>query len=196
MIRCDCGGECASEAADHRGLSAETRGSPPPVPSNLVQGSNKMMMVTRAPWRKLHTTNRGSRTRCTSITLLQEDLTRRIIGAFFEVYKRLGGGFAEAVYEEALARELEEAGLAVERQAQILVHYRGGPVGRFRSDIVVNEVVLIEIKAREELHSVHRAQMLNYLRATSLEIGLLFNFGPKPEFKRLVFSNSRKKGRR
>lgn len=111
------------------------------------------------------------------------------------MYKRLGGGFAEAVYEEALARELEEAGLAVERQAQILVHYRGGPVGRFRSDIVVNDAVLIEIKAREELHSVHRAQLLNYLRATSLEIGLLFNFGPRPQFKRLVFSNSRKKGR-
>ncbi len=119
----------------------------------------------------------------------------RIIGAFFEVYKQLGGGFAESVYEEALARELEEGGMAVDRQAQIPVHYRGEPVGRFRSDIVVNDAVLIEIKAREELHSVHRAQLLNYLRATSLEIGLLFNFGPRPQFKRLVFSNSRKRGR-
>jgi len=86
-------------------------------------------------------------------------------------------------------------GLVVERQAQIPVHYRGSQVGQFRADIVVNETVLIEIKAREELHSVHRAQLLNYLRATSLEIGLLFNFGPKPQFKRLVFSNSRKRGR-
>ncbi len=107
----------------------------------------------------------------------------------------MGGGFAEAVYEEALARELEDGGLVVERQSQIPVHYRGSPVGQFRVDIVVNETVLIEIKAREELHSVHRAQLLNYLRATSLEIGLLFNFGPKPQFKRLVFSNSRKRGR-
>ena len=111
------------------------------------------------------------------------------------MYKRLGGGFAESVYEEALGRELEEVGLAVDRQAQILVHYRGGPVGRFRSDIVVNNTVLIEIKAREELHSAHGAQFLNYLRATSLEIGLLFNFGPKPQFKRLVLSNSHKRGR-
>jgi GxxExxY protein len=107
----------------------------------------------------------------------------------------MGGGFAEAVYEEALARELEEGGLVVERQSQIPVHHRGSTVGRFRADIVVNETVLIEIKANEELHSVHRAQLLNYLRATSLEIGLLFNFGPKPQFKRLVFSNSRKRGR-
>ncbi len=68
-------------------------------------------------------------------------------------------------------------------------------MGQFRADIVVNETVLIEIKACEELHSVHRAQLLNYLRATSPEIGLLFNFGPKPQFKRLVFSNSRKRGR-
>ncbi len=107
----------------------------------------------------------------------------------------MGGGFAEAVYEEALARELEDHGLAVERQPQIPVHYRGSVVGQFRADMVVNETVLIEIKAREEMHSVHRAQLLNYLRATSLEIGLLFNFGPKPQFKRLVFSNNRKRGR-
>ena len=130
------------------------------------------------------------------MSLLQEDLTRRIIGAFYEVYKQMGGGFAEAVYEEALARELEDHGLAVERQPQIPVHYRGSVVGQFRADMVVNETVLIEIKAREEMHSVHRAQLLNYLRATSLEIGLLFNFGPKRQFKRLVFSNSRKRDRR
>jgi GxxExxY protein len=134
-------------------------------------------------------------TQVNGISLLQEDLTRRIIGAFYEVYKRMGGGFAEAVYEESLAQELEDGGLVVERQSQIPVHYRGRPVGQFRADIVVNETVLIEIKAREDLHSAHRAQLLNYLRATSLEIGLLFNFGPKPQFKRLVFSNSRKRGR-
>ncbi len=129
------------------------------------------------------------------ISLLQEDLTRRIIGAFYEVYKRMGGGFAEAVYEEALARELEDEGLVVERQFQIPVDYRGSTVGQFRADIVVSGTVLVEIKVREELRPVHRAQLLNYLRATSLEIGLLFNFGPKPQFKRLVFSNSRKRGR-
>ncbi len=112
------------------------------------------------------------------------------------MYRRLGGGFSEAVYEEALARELQEGGLIANRQTEIPVRYRGRPIGRFRADIVVNDAVLIEIKAREELHSVHRAQLLNYLRATSLEIGLLFNFGPKPQFKRLVFSNLRKKGRR
>ncbi len=129
------------------------------------------------------------------ISLLQEDLTRRIIGAFYEVYKRMGGGFAEAVYEEALARELEDEGLVVERQYQIPVDYRGSTVGQFRADIVVSGTVLVEIKVREELHPVHRAQLLNYLRATSLEIGLLFNFGSKPQFKRLVFSNSRKRPR-
>ena len=154
-----------------------------------------MMRVVGLPWLKLYALIVALERDVFAITLLQEDLTRRIIGAFFEVYKRLGGGFAESVYEEALARELEEGGMAVDRQAQIPVHYRGEPVGRFRSDIVVNDAVLIEIKAREELYSVHRAQLLNYLRATSLEIGLLFNFGPRPQFKRLVFSNSRKKGR-
>ena len=154
-----------------------------------------MMRVVGLPWLKLYALIVALERDVFAIMLLQEDLTRRIIGAFFEVYRRLGGGFAESVYEEALARELEEAGLAVDRQAQIPVRYRGAPVGRFRSDIVVNGAVLIEIKAREELHSVHRAQLLNYLRATSLEIGLLFNFGPRPQFKRLVFSNSRKRGR-
>ena len=107
----------------------------------------------------------------------------------------MGGGFAERVYEEALARELEDGGLVVERQFQIPVDYRGSTVGQFRADLVVDGTILVEIKAREELHPVHRAQLLNYLRATSLEIGLLFNFGPKPQFKRIVFSNSRKRPR-
>jgi GxxExxY protein len=124
--------------------------------------------------------------------LLHEDLTRTIIGAFYEVYWRMGSGFAEAVYEEALARELLSRGLAVEHQKRISVHYRGISVGQFRVDLVVSDTVLIEIKAREDLYPIHLAQLLNYLRASSFEIGLLFNFGSRPKFKRLVFSNARK----
>jgi GxxExxY protein len=128
----------------------------------------------------------------TDTKLLHADLTKRVIGAFYEVYNELGFGFLEAVYENAIALELQRHGLAVRRQEPISVRYKGNVVGDYIADILVNDAVIVELKAIHRLDPVHEAQLLNYLRATDVEVGLLLNFGPKPEFKRLVFANARK----
>jgi GxxExxY protein len=122
-----------------------------------------------------------------------EELTGRIIGIFFEVYNELGFGFLESVYEKALIIAMNEKGLQVEQQQQIPVWFRGKKVGEFRADLVVGDTVVIELKACRALEPSHEAQVLNYLRATQIEVGLLLNFGPKPQFKRIVFGNRRKK---
>jgi GxxExxY protein len=119
-----------------------------------------------------------------------QELTRRIIGVFYEVYNELGHGFLEFVYEAAIA--LREAGLKAETQVPIAVYFRGNRVGDFRADLMVENAVLLELKAARALGSSHEAQLLNYLRATEIEVGLLLNFGIKPEFKRLAFDNERK----
>lgn len=121
------------------------------------------------------------------------DVTERIIGAFYEVYNGLGNGFLEAVYESALALELEERGLVVRRQIPLAVHYKGRLVGQYVADLVVNDAVIVELKAVHRIDGAHEAQLINYLRATEIEVGLLLNFGAKPEFRRLVFANSRKR---
>ena len=120
------------------------------------------------------------------------ELTERIIGVFYEVYNDLGPGFLESVYANAMTITLREAGLDVEQETPIPVYFRNSLVGDFRADIVVNGQVMCELKAASAIGPVFEAQLLNYLRATPIEVGLLFNFGPKPEFKRLVFRNSRK----
>jgi len=120
------------------------------------------------------------------------DLTEKVIGAFFTVYNRLGYGFSEKVYENALVLELRKLGLKVEQQKRITVYYDSQVVGKYLADIVVNEAVLIELKAVRQLLKEHEAQLLNYLKATMIEVGLLFNFGPKTEFKRKVYDNDRK----
>jgi GxxExxY protein len=120
------------------------------------------------------------------------ELTEKILGAFYEVYNELGCGFLEAVYENALSIALTAAGVKIERQVPIPVWFRKTQVGDYRADIVVEKVVIVEIKATRALDVTHEAQLLNYLRATSIEIGLLLNFGSRPQFKRLVFDNSRK----
>lgn len=120
------------------------------------------------------------------------DLTGKIIGAFYTVYNSLGYGFLEKVYENALAIELQNVGLSVEQQKPIMVYYAGQPVGEYFADIVVNDVVIVELKAVKQLTVEHEAQLLNYLKAISLEVGLLFNFGPQPEFKRKAYANTRK----
>jgi GxxExxY protein len=120
-------------------------------------------------------------------------LTSRIIGVFFEVYNELGPGFLESVYVEALALALCQAGLSVEREILLQVSFRGRIVGRFRADLVVGGTVLVEAKACSKLNLLHEAQVLNYLRATVLEVGLLLNFGPRPQLKRLLFDNPRKR---
>jgi GxxExxY protein len=124
--------------------------------------------------------------------LLHRALTERIIGAFYTVYNALGPGFLEAVYEKALAIELGEAGLHTVSQQPIAVRYRGHVVGEYFADLLVEHLVILELKAIQRLDAVHEAQLLHYLRATEIEVGLLLNFGPKPEFRRLVFENPRK----
>jgi GxxExxY protein len=127
--------------------------------------------------------------------LLHRDVTERIIGVFFEVYNELGFGFAEALYLEAMARALRNVGLEVERESPVTVYFRGLALGTLKPDLLVERAVVIELKAVRELQDWHTAQLLNYLRATSVEVGLLLNFGPKVSFKRLVFDNVRKKVR-
>ena len=125
--------------------------------------------------------------------LKHKELTETIIGVFFEVYNELGHGFLESVYEKAFAVALTQKGLAVRRQIQVPVWFRGQKVGDFVADLLVNQMVLLELKAARMLDSAHEAQLLNYLRATEIEVGLLFNFGIKPEFRRLAFDNARKR---
>lgn len=120
------------------------------------------------------------------------DLCHDIIGVFYAVYNELGHGFLEAVYEEALFIGLTEAGFKVATQVPTPIWFRGRVIGQYKADLIVNEVVLLELKAAKALDSSHEAQILNYLRATDIEVGLLLNFGPRPQFKRFVFENDRK----
>jgi len=122
-------------------------------------------------------------------------ITDQIIRVFFEVYNELGHGFLESVYQKSLVIALNSAGLCVCSPVEIPVWFRGIRVGSFEADVLVENCVLLELKAARCLDSSHRAQLQNYLRATEIEVGLLLNFGLKPEFKRLVFDNSRKVSR-
>jgi GxxExxY protein len=117
------------------------------------------------------------------------EITEKIIKAFFKVYNTLGYGFLEKVYENALFIELVSMGLHCEPQKPIKVYYNGKIVGKYFADMVVNGCVIIEMKAAETLCEEHEFQLINYLKATDIEIGLLLNFGKKLEFKRKVFSN-------
>lgn len=120
------------------------------------------------------------------------DLTEQIIGAFYAVYSALGYGFLENVYVKALIIELKNRGMKVDDEFQINVYYLGQRVGEYYADLIVNELVILEIKAAKHLADEHEAQLLNYLKATPYEVGLLLNFGPKPETKRRSFDNTRK----
>lgn len=121
-----------------------------------------------------------------------KDITDKIIRLFYEVYNELGHGFLESVYERSLEIALNSLDLKVCRQIQIPVWFRGKPVGDFTADMLIENSVLLELKAARALDTSHQAQLLNYLRATEIEVGLLLNFGLKPEFKRLIFDNPRK----
>jgi len=124
--------------------------------------------------------------------LLHSDITEKIIRAFYDVYNTLGYGFLEKVYENAIVIELNNLGFSVKQQQNIDVFYQKQIVGAYFADIVVNDKVLLELKAAECLREEHRAQLVNYLKATNKEIGLLLNFGKKPEFERIIFTNDRK----
>lgn len=119
-------------------------------------------------------------------------LTEQIIGAFYQVYNGLGYGFLEKVYENALVHTLHKIGLHSEQQLPISVYYDGVVVGEYFADVFVEGLVILELKTVDVLASAHEAQLLNYLRATSIEVGLLLNFGPKPEVKRRAMDNTNK----
>ena len=119
--------------------------------------------------------------------LIEKELVYEINGCVFEVYKELGHGFLEKVYENGLIIELEEKGLTVERQKQLKVAYKGHVIGEYIADLIVNGKVLIELKAQNSLLKIHEAQILNYLKATGIRIGLLVNFAyPKASVKRFI----------
>ena len=127
------------------------------------------------------------------ITLKHTDVTERIIGIFYDVYNELGCGFLECVYEESLVIALHQAGLAAKRQIPLPVWFRGHKVGEFRADLLVENCVLLELKSARSLDPAHEAQLLHYLKSTEIEIGMLLNFGARPQFRRLLFDNDRKK---
>ena len=120
------------------------------------------------------------------------EITEQIIAAFYAVYNTLGYGFLEKVFENALVIELRRRGLRVVQQMPITVYYTGEVVGEYFADLLVADLIIVEIKAVKALLVEHEAQLLNYLKATPYEVGLLLNFGPKPEHKRRAFENTRK----
>ena len=123
------------------------------------------------------------------------ELTEKIIAAFYTVYNKLGTGFLEKVYRNALALELAKRGLDAQIEVPIRVYYDGVEVGEYFADLVVQKCVLVELKAVEKVNGVHEAQLLHYLRATDYEVGLLLNFGPEPLVRRKVLDAARKKPR-
>ena len=124
--------------------------------------------------------------------LLLENLTGKVIKAYFNVFNKLGFGFLEKVYENALCIELLNSGIYFEKQCPIQVFYYDQKVGIYYADIIVDDQLIIEIKAAESLRDEHECQLINYLRATNIEVGLLLNFGKKPEFRRKIFINNNK----
>ncbi|WP_321348378.1 GxxExxY protein [uncultured Draconibacterium sp.] len=119
------------------------------------------------------------------------DLTEAIIKCFYKVYNELGYGFLEKVYHNALLIELQNEELKVESQKPIKVSYQGDVVGEYYADIIVEDVVIIELKATETVTEAHEYQLINYLKATNIEVGLLLNFGKKPEIRRKLFTNKK-----
>ena len=119
------------------------------------------------------------------------EITEKIIKAFYKVYNTLGYGFLEKVYENALFIELVCMDLYVEKQKRITVYYEDKEVGEYFSDLIVEDCIIVELKAAESLCEEHEFQLINYLKASEVEVGLLLNFGKKPELKRKVFSNKK-----
>jgi GxxExxY protein len=124
--------------------------------------------------------------------ILHKEVSEAILKVFYEVYNELGYGFLEKVYQNAMYLELKSQGFKVEAQKQIKVYYKNELVGDFIADLLIDDVIILELKACDTLVKAHYAQTLNYLKATNIEIGLLLNFGEKPEIKRLIFTNNRK----
>ena len=121
-----------------------------------------------------------------------QEITGKVIEAFYNVYNNLGYGFLEKVYENAMMIEFRKLGLNAVQQAHIDVFYEGEVVGEYAADLLIENQVLVELKATQKLADDHEAQLLNYLKATKHEVGLLLNFGPKPQIARKIYDNERK----
>jgi GxxExxY protein len=126
-------------------------------------------------------------------TLKHSKLTEKMIGVFYDVYNELGYGFLESTYAEAMVIALQDAGLMVAREVPVSVWFRGRKAAQYFADLLVEGRVLLELKCARTIDSAHEAQLLHYLRATEIEVGLLLNFGMRPQFRRLLFDNERKK---
>jgi GxxExxY protein len=124
---------------------------------------------------------------------LHSDLTGDILNAFYDVYNELGYGFLERVYKNALYKELKKRDFDCSTERSIPVYYQGEVVGDYFADIIVDNTIILELKAVKTILPEHEAQLMNYLRATDAEVGLLLNFGPKPQQRRIVFTNDKKK---
>jgi len=124
--------------------------------------------------------------------LKHSDVTGQIIKSFYNVYNALGYGFSEKVYENSMVIDLASCGLEVLQQNPISVFYKGLLVGEYFADLMVQNVVIVELKAASSLSDAHESQLLNYLKATQIEVGLLLNFGQKPEYRRKLFTNDKK----
>jgi GxxExxY protein len=121
-----------------------------------------------------------------------EEITEKIIQAFYKVYNTLGYGFLEKVYLNAMFIELKQMGLKVDKEKRILVYYFGNIVGDYNADLIVEDIIAVELKAIELLVNENELQLINYLKATNIEVGLLLNFGKKPQIKRKIFDNDKK----
>jgi GxxExxY protein len=124
---------------------------------------------------------------------LHKELTDQIIGAFYETYNELGYGFLEKVYQNSLFLELKSQGFKVEAQKKISVYFKGKEVGEYYADLIVNDLIILELKAAETILEEFEAQLLNYLRGSDMEVGLLLNFGKKPQIKRKIYENKKKR---
>ena len=124
--------------------------------------------------------------------LLHKKITDDILKVYYDIYNQLGYGFLERVYQNAMYFELKEKGYQVEAQTPIKVYLKGQLIGEYYSDLLIENKVIIELKACEVLMNVHVAQLMNYLKATEIEVGLLLNFGEEAEFKRIIYTNDRK----
>ncbi len=126
--------------------------------------------------------------------LLHSRTTNLVLKAFYQVHNILGYGFLERVYSSSLIIAGKDLGLSIEREVPVKIYFKGLLVAKYQVDLVADRAVLIELKAARAIAEEHEAQLLNYLKATTYEVGLLLSFGPKPEFRRRVFENSRKGG--
>lgn len=123
------------------------------------------------------------------------ELTEKLIGIFFAIHNELGHGFLESVYEQAFSVVLAENGIFFEKQIAVPVWFHGNQIGEFRVDLLVDRKVILELKTGRDIDPAWEKQLLNYLRATDIEVGLLLNFGPTAQFRRYVFENERKNPR-